>query len=417
MTRTMLAPAPSATVQRGVATLLQRKCACGASAGLSGECAECQEKKMPGMQPKLAISEPGNPYEQEADRVAEQVMRMPESVSVSNEITPAQRPWVQMRVSRKNRTAYSEAPPIVHEVLSSSGEPLGTATRAFFEPRFGQDFSRVRIHADDRAAASAQTLAARAYTVASDVVFGASQFAPSTDTGRQLLAHELTHVIQQQSASSQRKKPEVMSGGSYNGPGSYPLPSADTYDLRSGSIPPLITLTRGKLVQKQDDKNASTANIDWSERELGAVSASSQSLPAVREKALGALRASEMALRAAIDSRNNGNGIPKAISDAMAASFPGESESFLDLLLRRIELVQRIVPDVRIYPCENADSFCRYRSEIRYQSTQCRLGGLSGLPCCCFSAIQVHRHLSRMGSFGEVSADNIDSRMFSLLLR
>ena len=88
------------------------------------------------------------------------------------------------------------APPVVHEVLQSPGQPLATDTRAFMEPRFGHDFGQVRIHADARAAESAPAVNAAAYTVGRDVVFGAGQYAPNSE-GQRLLAHELTHVVQQ----------------------------------------------------------------------------------------------------------------------------------------------------------------------------------------------------------------------------
>lgn len=91
----------------------------------------------------------------------------------------------------------SEVPPIVHEVLRSPGQPLDKETRAFFEPRFGHDFSRVRVHTGAKAAESARTVNALAYTLGRDVVFGTGQYAPGTGDGRSLLAHELTHVIQQ----------------------------------------------------------------------------------------------------------------------------------------------------------------------------------------------------------------------------
>jgi hypothetical protein len=94
------------------------------------------------------------------------------------------------------------APPIVHEVLRSPGQPLDAGTRAFLEPRFGHDFSRVRVHADTKAAESARAVSAQAYTVGSDIVFGENRYAPQTRSGRQMLAHELTHVIQQRSVDS-----------------------------------------------------------------------------------------------------------------------------------------------------------------------------------------------------------------------
>jgi outer membrane protein OmpA-like peptidoglycan-associated protein len=90
-------------------------------------------------------------------------------------------------------------PPIVPEVLRSSGQPLDPTSRAFFEPRFGHDFSHVRVHTDARAAESAQAVNALAYTVGPNVVFASGQYG-TTDTARALLAHELAHVIQQSSA-------------------------------------------------------------------------------------------------------------------------------------------------------------------------------------------------------------------------
>jgi len=94
----------------------------------------------------------------------------------------------------------SDIPPIVHEALDSSGQPLDTGTRALFEPRFGHDFGGVRVHIDSEAAESARAVNALAYTVGRDVVFGAGQFAPHSYEGRKLIAHELTHVVQQRSA-------------------------------------------------------------------------------------------------------------------------------------------------------------------------------------------------------------------------
>ncbi len=88
------------------------------------------------------------------------------------------------------------APTIVHEVLASSGRPLDVSTRGFFEARFGHDFGHVRIHSDAQASESARRVHALAYTVGGDIVFGAGQFDPKTPSGRRLLAHELTHVVQ-----------------------------------------------------------------------------------------------------------------------------------------------------------------------------------------------------------------------------
>ncbi len=93
--------------------------------------------------------------------------------------------------------AMNEVPSIVQEVLSSSGQPLDADVQAYMEPRFGHDFSRVRVHTDERAVDSARAVEALAYTVGSDVVFGAGQYAPETSGGKKLIAHELAHVVQQ----------------------------------------------------------------------------------------------------------------------------------------------------------------------------------------------------------------------------
>ena len=93
--------------------------------------------------------------------------------------------------------ASGEAPSIVNEVLRSPGQPLDASTRAYFEPRFGRDIGAVRVHADTKAAQAAQAVNALAYTVGQNVVFGGGQFAPRSEQGMRLLAHELVHVVQQ----------------------------------------------------------------------------------------------------------------------------------------------------------------------------------------------------------------------------
>jgi Domain of unknown function (DUF4157) len=96
------------------------------------------------------------------------------------------------------------APPEVHDVLGSAGSPLDAGARALMEPRFGKDFSGVRVHTDARAAASANAVRARAYTVGSHIAFAAGAYSPATPLGQRLLAHELTHTIQQQGRGDAR---------------------------------------------------------------------------------------------------------------------------------------------------------------------------------------------------------------------
>jgi hypothetical protein len=161
------------------------------------------------IQPKLAVSAPGDSYEQEADSVAEHVMKMAQPTlrhdcacgSRCSKCNANQTEQEGKRLQTKRLPSgdaeKTEAPPIVHEVLNSAGQPLDPETRAFMEPRFGHDFSHVRVHSGAAAEQSARGLKAHAYTVGHSVVFGAGRFAPGTHEGRRLLAHELTHVTQQ----------------------------------------------------------------------------------------------------------------------------------------------------------------------------------------------------------------------------
>lgn len=149
------------------------------------------------IQAKLKINEEGGSYEQEADRVAEQVMWMAESPKAGIYSGVSTSPIVQRR-AKDSRGDDVVAPAIVNEVLSSPGRPLDTDTRNYFEPRFGYDFSQVRLYTGARAAESARAINALAYTTGNNIVFGALQHAHNTRDGQKLLAHELTHVVQQQ---------------------------------------------------------------------------------------------------------------------------------------------------------------------------------------------------------------------------
>lgn len=143
--------------------LLQRKCACGRAPGPGGECDECRKKQL---QRKATKLPPVN-------------------------------------------HASAAAPPVVHEVLRSPGQLLAAATRAFMEPRFGHDFAKVRVHTGSKATESARAVNALAFTVGSNIVFGAGQYRQETDAGRNLLAHELAHVVQQAGNESVPSRTEI----------------------------------------------------------------------------------------------------------------------------------------------------------------------------------------------------------------
>jgi len=162
------------------------------------------------LQRKLAVGQVNDPLEHEADRVAEQVMRMPEPAlqrkcacgGACPRCQSDQQRTPQMKRMGRSHVGPTAAPPIVHEALGSSGQPLDSATRAYFEPRFGHDFGDVRVHSDALAAQSADAVHALAYTVGRDVVFARSRYAPDTAAGQRLLAHELAHTVQQEGAGS-----------------------------------------------------------------------------------------------------------------------------------------------------------------------------------------------------------------------
>jgi hypothetical protein len=157
-----------------------------------------------GVQTKLAVSTPGDPYEQEADRVADQVMSMPRpkvqracAECVSNG-APCPKCEEESKIQRRAEGADGPAAASDHVATQlGSGRPLEPEVRAFFEPRYGADFSGVRVHADEQADSSARNLNALAFTLGKHVVFRAGEYAPTSESGRRLIAHELTHVVQQ----------------------------------------------------------------------------------------------------------------------------------------------------------------------------------------------------------------------------
>jgi Domain of unknown function (DUF4157)/Putative peptidoglycan binding domain len=193
-------------------SLLQRKCACGNSAGMVGECSDCQKKSLVQrqgidrantsesppiahefpIQTKLTVGKPGDIYEQEADRVAAQVMSRGNS-------SPSIQPATTMRekeVQTKRYAGESPAGSNIESRLNSSksgGSPLSDDVRSFMEPRFGADFSHVRVHTGGEAIQMNRELNAQAFTQGQDVYFGAGK-TPANDG---LTAHELTHVVQQ----------------------------------------------------------------------------------------------------------------------------------------------------------------------------------------------------------------------------
>lgn len=159
------------------------------------------------IQRKVKVNEPSDKFEQEADRVADQMLLMPESV-VQRKCTqctsggppcPKCSEEEKFKLQRKPESSATSDSSVPDNFISSLGlgQPLDKATRDYFEPRFGYDFSHVRVHSDAKASETAQAVNALAYTTGRDVVFGSGRYSPETREGRRLLAHELTHVVQQ----------------------------------------------------------------------------------------------------------------------------------------------------------------------------------------------------------------------------
>jgi hypothetical protein len=261
------AAAPKPVISLSQPGLLQRTCECGAAPGLMGKCEDCASKRLSGgrsnppalpqvpppdqptvqrqqatprghsfanlalepkerfgIQAKLAIGRSGDKYEQEADRVADQVMRMPEGKASPHNIIrqqiitqsltlesegalqrdavempreEEQEPDIQTKETSRQMPKVSLDLETELKASQRQGHLLPDGTRAFMESRFGQDFSQVRIHADSKSAQMNQILKAQAFTYQQHVFFGVGRYHPESSAGKHLLAHELTHVVQQ----------------------------------------------------------------------------------------------------------------------------------------------------------------------------------------------------------------------------
>ncbi len=177
---------------------IQRKadCACG------GGCPGCQKKAA-----NLPVSQPHDASEIEADLVADKVMRMSDNKSLSlNQSQIQLKPLsesITPIIQTKNEGGSAINNKLSNKITSSqgSGNKLDGSTQSFMQNRFGTDFSGVKIHTDREAVEMNQKLSAKAFTVENDIYFNQSQYQPNTDSGRHLLAHELTHVVQQNKMS------------------------------------------------------------------------------------------------------------------------------------------------------------------------------------------------------------------------
>jgi hypothetical protein len=218
------------------------------------------------IQTKLKVSHPSDPSEQEADIIADQVVNNNHFTSPLKSENENENGGIDIRINRKcacemdhkvedeeidktisrrpannngsNTILSNSHMASINSILNEAGKPLDKPTRDYMEPRFGYDFSNVRIHSDgEKVEGSAGSLNALAYTVGNDIVFGMGQYNPNTFHGKKLLAHELTHVIQQRGDS---------------------IPS---YDYLSGSFP---TNETGISMQSEHSINGNSYEISRS---------------------------------------------------------------------------------------------------------------------------------------------------------
>lgn len=157
------------------------------------------------VQAKLKLGRPNDRYEQEADRVADEVMRMPQPEGITVSMYEEEKIQTKAIAGKITPLVQGDAGTVSNEIssdiqsLQGGGRPLSNSERGFFEPRFGVDFSNVRLHDDRKSSNIAQSINARAFTVGNDVAFGAGEYSRDTSKGKRILAHELVHVVQNNS--------------------------------------------------------------------------------------------------------------------------------------------------------------------------------------------------------------------------
>jgi hypothetical protein len=235
------------------------------------------------IQTKLTVAAPGDLCEQEADRVADQVTRMPGPATgqwqlIGNayeqqadslgervlqcpngpapRITTANRAQLQLKCNAAMPDESNHVPQVVHAALNTPGRPLPPAVLAFAEPRFDADFSHVRIHDDSLAATSARAVNALAYTAGRDIVFDSGQYSPETFDGRKLISHELTHVLQSAgpAAPAGRSNPSASHAPATVGSADDPLEvQADqaAEAVSSGGALATIAMSRASVAEQQ----------------------------------------------------------------------------------------------------------------------------------------------------------------------
>jgi hypothetical protein len=196
------------------------------------------QRVVTGIQAKLKVGQPGDKYEQEADRVADAVMRMPEP-GVQRQ--PEEEKEEELQAKDRPSQTTEVTPNLESRInaIKGVGQPLPVSSRAFFEPRFGYDFSQVQVHTDAEADNLNRTQNARAFTTGQDIFFRQGEYNPCSSSDRKLLAHELTHVVQQMGGA----RPKLTLGQ----PG-------DRYEQEAGQVArAVIHRERRATIEKADE--------------------------------------------------------------------------------------------------------------------------------------------------------------------
>jgi hypothetical protein len=259
------------------------------------------------IQTKLKVGQPGDIYEQEADRIAEQIMSsklidqsFTESIKPNEKINrkcsscknDEEENEEKMKISRKETTGTisnsadkfeisDNQAEEINNTLIRSGSPLNSSTREFMESHFGYDFSSIRVHSDNVAAKSAKSINALAYTIGNNIIFGTEEYAPCTTIGKKLLAHELTHVIQHGSlkVGSVQRQQQNVSIAPHKVCNEYPSPSTQVNSpvtMNTNTVlryPPLLKPS-DTTIMRQNDENAAQEQDNVTEGPDEAVAAS-----------------------------------------------------------------------------------------------------------------------------------------------
>jgi hypothetical protein len=215
------------------------------------------------LQPKLRIGPQGDSFEQEADRMADAIVgggpsfgaafsEVPGS-RVQRMCTECEKEEEELRRQPVDGAAAPAEPALTRDQMPRGGAPLGKSLRSFFEPRFGRDFSGVRIHTGDQAAQAANAVKARAFTVGPEIVFGAGEYRPETTAGQRLLAHELTHVVQQaRPASSSGGTVQRVTQDENAAPAPETAPAAPAADTTAAGPTPAADSAAARPAQQQE---------------------------------------------------------------------------------------------------------------------------------------------------------------------